>query len=375
MQNRVATRNSHSGFILVATLVGITIIALAAAFFASEVDRLRDAARLAKATSDGERVVFSAREKLLFAATSGTRDEAGVSLNGVNMRLDNTAYELAEGNKVSIQDERGLIAVNTLDEAGLARALSALGVRLAEQPTLVDSMLDYVDADDFKRLNGAERREHVALGLPPPSNDFLRDRKQLRDVAGWAGLYARLGNANEARGVALESYFEGLFSASRHFGINLNTAPRPVLAAVGGIDPARIDALIAHRNGSPLRSLAELAPFTNGPIDQDYVGLVPGPAWRLSFELAELPFLIECQLVLSPGNKDRPARITYCNRRPKFVALNERPSLLYARLKSTLAGTPDSDRRNEPRNPNFADQRPSTDIPDASHAAPIWLVR
>jgi general secretion pathway protein K len=56
--------------------------------------------------------------------------------------------------------------------------------------------------------------------------------------------------------------------------VNLNTAPREVLAAVLGLDLASADRLVQHRQRTPLRSVGEVASLLSGVVPSDAVASV-----------------------------------------------------------------------------------------------------
>jgi hypothetical protein len=47
----------------------------------------------------------------------------------------------------------------------LAACLGVLGVPAEDRDGLIDKLLDYLDADSFRRLNGAEAPEYLEAGL------------------------------------------------------------------------------------------------------------------------------------------------------------------------------------------------------------------
>jgi general secretion pathway protein K len=325
----------HNGFILVATLVAIAIITIAAAWFASQIDGLRESASRMQTWASAERETFSVREGLMYAAAIGIREEGGVSVRAsagsptnnvaeprdrLMAATDGRAYRLADSLTIRIQDERGLIGINTADDAWLTRLLSQIGVPLEQQPRLMDGLKDYIDDDNLRRLNGAERAEYAQRNLPPPANDFLRAREELANVIAWQPLLTNLRRADERNGTVLSEQFLNLFSVSRHFGVNINSAPAAVLATIPGIDPSKVPLLIDQRRAKPFVSFGELAPFTNAPLDSDLTGFVGANDWRITLEKADLPFLLECQLTMTPGDRERPVRAKYCVRRPLLTS-------------------------------------------------------
>lgn len=316
---------SSTGFVLVATLVAIAIISLGAAYFASQVDTLRNSARQLQSWSEAERDAFSVREMLQYAATTGLRDEGGLTFANTTLATDGRRYRLTDTLSVSVQDERGLLAINTLDEGTISRLLSSIGIPTESHSRLIDTLLDYMDPDDLRRLNGAEAREYAAANKPAPANDFLRTRDQLADILGWDTILDRLDIGGPSAAPGLKARFIDLFSAARHVGLNVNSAPLHVLRTVPGFDPTKISALIDQRRATPFTSLGQLAPFTSGAIDSDYVGLFGANDWRVVVTQVNLPFLLECQLTNTPAEPDRPTRLRECVRRPVMAGAAGRP--------------------------------------------------
>jgi type II secretory pathway component PulK len=376
-KDQADSRHRETGFVLVATLVAIAIISLGAAYFAAQVDTLRNSALYMQRWAEAEREAFAVRESLQFAAATGVRDEGGLTFGKETLATDGRRYKLTETLSISVQDERGLLAINTLDEKTLSRLLESLGIPVENQPRLIDGLLDYIDADDLKRLNGAEKGEYARMNKLPPTNDFLRTRQQLQEVAGWDDLFSRLRSVGQTNNPGVESRFIDLFSTSRHSGLNLNSAPAAVLYAVPGLDRTKIPALIDQRRARAFTSIAQLAPFTTGPIDSDYLGLFGANDWRVVLYKAELPFLLECQLSITPGDSVRPTQLRMCVRRPIAAGVDGGSDEFQRAL---LQDTQKPDARQQSGSRPIATTSPSIrnalrDAPQNVDAkAPKWLV-
>lgn len=93
--------------------------------------------------------------------------------------------------EITVADEAGRVDLNAADE-GLLRAL-LLGIGLDERAAdqVKDAILDWADADDLKRLNGAEAAEYRAARLPPPPNRPFALIDELRLVKGIGPELAR----------------------------------------------------------------------------------------------------------------------------------------------------------------------------------------
>jgi general secretion pathway protein K len=302
------------GFILVATLFVITLIAIGAGYFASRVDSLRTSAQQTQSLADAEREAFSTRQALMHAAITNRLGVRGLEVPNAPMAIDGRAYRINDNFLLRVQDERGLISLNASGEGIMRRFLTVAGVPVERHNRLLDALADYIDIDDLKRLDGAESKEYSALGLPPPANDFLVSRDELWRVAAWGEM---LGELELHGGPGLATRFVNNFSASRWGGINVNSAPYIVLLSIPGVDPGRVSSLLDQRRNLPFVNLAQLGMYSNGPLDDESVMLVGANSWRVSHERGDLPFLLECRLVLSPVAFDRPVQLNECRHRAR----------------------------------------------------------
>ncbi len=330
MRRTLFTKIQHGrGFVLVATLFAVAVISIAAAYFASRVDALRTSAVETQLWATAEREAFSLRETLLHATAIYPRDERGLVAPSGTLSTDGRHYRLSDTLTLQIQDERGLIGINLSEDRLLSSFFSSIGLPVGQHARLLDGLRDYIDADDLKRLNGAERDDYLVAKRPAPANDFLRSNDELPNVMSWESIINVINRAETGQGrnnTGIDKRFLGLFTTARHAGLNINSAPAAILAAVPGIDPTRVGALIDQRKIKPFASLAELLPFTNGRLDDEIVGLVGANDWRITIAKAGLPFLLECRLTISPGDKNRPATLKECRRRSPDAIANGSPN-------------------------------------------------
>jgi general secretion pathway protein K len=130
---------------------------------------------------------------------------------------------------------------------------------------VLEAILDWRDADELRRPNGAEAADYRATGSKHvPSNSPFESVGELRRVLGiTAPLMAKLA--------------AGLTVYSRLRGINPATASRDVLLALPGAAPEQVDAYIAARSDA-LANRLPLPPFPPAP------GFVVGaaPVWRIN---------------------------------------------------------------------------------------------
>jgi general secretion pathway protein K len=86
---------------------------------------------------------------------------------------------------VALEDEAGKVDVNEAESELLEAAFEAAGLKPAEAARLADSVADWRDADDERRLQGAEAPEYRAQNRPPPRNGPFRSLDELGSVMGF----------------------------------------------------------------------------------------------------------------------------------------------------------------------------------------------
>jgi len=137
--------------------------------------------------------------------------------------------------RVVVRDESAKIDLNTASDALLEGLLRAAGLDADHAAQLRDAILDWRDADDLARPQGAERDRYEALGLPYiPANAPFQSVDELLKVVGMTpDLYRRLAGA--------------LTVHSHQPGITSTLASRQVLLAIPGAQPEDVDAYLAER--------------------------------------------------------------------------------------------------------------------------------
>ena len=293
-------RNTQRGFVLVVTLWVLAVITIAASYFAERVSRSIELARQKKDATEQLVEFANTRAEILFRL--GT---SGVSLYGWGgFALDDRPYRGSGEDIVRLQDNRGLLNLNFPQTAMMSKLLGQLGVPAEKRDAMIDTLLDYTDTDDLRRLNGAEAPEYAALGLPPPPNDWLASPYQLNNIIGWRGQPELL------------RHLLRFVTASRILGFNPNTAPAPVLASLPGGSPETAAALIKARNEKPLYMTGQLAGFTSGALDPDYFLFYPGNSIRITQQSAKLPWAAQYSVTLTPRSQDAPWRVDYYVKTP-----------------------------------------------------------
>jgi general secretion pathway protein K len=254
---------------------------------------------------------YSMRGQALAARNALSTAQARAYADGAVERM---AFELqrprnlaaawvADGQARSWQDGDAAITATAVDESAkidinaasdpLLRGLfvNVAGMDAASAAALVDAMLDWKDADDLRRPNGAEEPDYRAAGRKyRPANAPFETPGELQRVLGMTPeIYARIADT--------------ITVYSRQAGINTQTASRDVLLALPNATPELVDGFLQQR-GDALAANLKPAPF----IAAQGMNAQALPVWRIRAQ-STMPdgvtFVREA--VLRPsGNPRRP---------------------------------------------------------------------
>jgi general secretion pathway protein K len=170
--------------------------------------------------------------------------------------IGNAAYSYA------IVDEDRKLNINSATPEQLRYMLKYSGVQDTEFDTTIDSILDWRDADNLHRLNGAEEDYYQSLSKPYSCKDGYFDTvEELLMVKGVKPEMLFGSKDGAYRGIA-----EYLTAKSSHI-ININTADRVVLEAKFGTAVA--ENIIMQRSAGPI-----LTPMAGGIVNSTYFTIV-----------------------------------------------------------------------------------------------------
>ena len=251
------------GFVLISVLLAMALLALVVTEF---VFSMRLEASMARSYRDSilaehlaEAGVQQAIREILGQAQIVAPDEGGQlvfyrALPGQTQprrlpTLPRSRVPLGRGEfSYRITDESARLDINATPPLRLDRLLAALGVGRSERDIINDSIQDWRDRDELRRLNGAES-EDTYLRMPVPyrsRNGNIQDVAELRQIRGVSpALYA---------GTAERPGLGELVTAIAGGGVNLNTAAAPVLAAFGLAD-AEVSDVRSTRTRTPYLTL------------------------------------------------------------------------------------------------------------------------
>jgi len=176
-------------------------------------------------------------------------------------------HELGDGTyNVKVIDEESKIPINSATEPLLKRLLNLLGVDPLDGDIIVDSILDWIDADDLTRLNGAESDYYESLSPPYHAKNALLDR--IEELLLVRGVTPELFHGSPAtKDADAQPGLESVLTTMSSGQVNVNTASAIVLRALLNIDEGQVQAILNLRDGSDgIAGTDDDQPFTS--IDQ-----------------------------------------------------------------------------------------------------------
>jgi len=196
--------------------------------------------------------------------------------------LHSHVHEMEDGQfTLSILPESGRRNVNRLSRTDWERMLESVGIPDQLHDPLIDCFFDWIDGNDFTRLNGAEsddpyyqERGYAVKNAPVDTLDELLLIKGYTRAILYGGTLAEFWNLPDVRvqGIAplLTVYGDGR--------INVNTATPPVLRTVPDITEAQIERLLLGRLGIDGVGGTELDGFRTPQEAVAFAGMDPAYA-------------------------------------------------------------------------------------------------
>lgn len=158
-------------------------------------------------------------------------------------------HELGDGTlNVKVTDEESKIPINGATDVQLKRLMGLLNVDPSDGDVIVDSIQDWIDADDLTKLNGAENDYYLSLSPPYRAKNAPLDR--VEELLLIRGVTPELFHGTPATDQdPAQPGFADLFTTMTSGTINVNTASAIVLQAMLGIDDTQAQAVLTHRDG------------------------------------------------------------------------------------------------------------------------------
>lgn len=192
-------------------------------------------------------------------SSGSSADESKAEERGWRVNADIPAVSFADGRfKLWINDERGKINLNEADQDLLTMMVNGFDIPDQQRFTIVSSILDWRDNDDFIHSNGAENDYYQSLADPYKCrNGPFRTTNELLLVKGvtkelWdkglkdmVTVHSDLKKSTRLMQTAMEE---------EKGRINVNAAPLAVLRTFPGMDEERLQAVIDYRREKDFES-------------------------------------------------------------------------------------------------------------------------
>ncbi|MDR3482681.1 MAG: type II secretion system protein GspK [Burkholderiaceae bacterium] len=291
----------QQGFVLILTLCILAAITIVAGYFGLRMQQSLQLAQMRQTLNDKQIAISNTRAEILFRLCTTHLSQYGLGVPKGEIALDDRPYA-NEGTTVQLQDARGLIAINYIDDTQLYNFLGVMQVPVDQRHHLIDTLHDYTDADDLRRLEGAESAEYAAAGLPPPRNMPLVSPFELKSIIGWRDMPSLWQDPSVTEFVSVGAIAP----------INPNTAPWQVLAALPGVTPALAKAVVARRKLGPIDvALFEQLTGTNQSTFPPQAVAYPSDGVRITQRAIGMPWAIRYNLRLTPLSSISPWQIGY----------------------------------------------------------------
>lgn len=227
--------------------------------------------------------------------------------------------------QIQLQDESGKLPLNTMNEATLNRMLEeSFDFDFGTARELSSMLLDWIDADDSRRLNGAESEDYLRRNPPyRTANGPLQSLEELRLLEIWEDeFFDEDGRPNE-----LFSKLDSMVSVITSGAANLNSSSQSVLellALQNGFDEDKLfDGLL---DLPYLESVPESAHSASSGVEVEVLRITVS-TWR-----GQVPFTVSALVEpnfsseassggSAPGSRSEDA--------PKTGALSEQKAINY----------------------------------------------
>jgi general secretion pathway protein K len=252
------SKNSESGVVLIATLGGILLLTMMVFALSSSV---RVGTEELQNRKERLQAYYLARGGVFTSAWMLSQMTAAPD-SFVHPGQQSIEWELPQGKvHVDLTDETGKIDLNRAEEPLLEKLLMALGYDLDTARPLATAIVDWRNPSSLARWESAQASGNSLDYDPSRSTQF--DYHAVEEVLNVPGMKAEIffghyvrhedGKVERQPGLV-----DCLTVSARDARININYAPRAVLAAITEMDTQTADYIVAARAQKPFASVNEL---------------------------------------------------------------------------------------------------------------------
>lgn len=299
-----------TGVVTIVFLVAITALSSLQAEARSARDRVRFMQRAL--TAEATLAYMMSTEPfrpnaVLTGAPRNVDDMLGPAISGPvtsglptgEVRLDGRPYltDVQGPMTVAVQDAAGLINLARTAEPVHRRLAARVGLRPEIAQAAHPRYLDYVDPDDLRSLNGAERRDYGARG-GPADRPMLRPAEWLEMLGVREAVNPRLW-AEMQPAVVIEPTMTTY---------NVNTAPAASLEVMFDISREQAQGAIRRREVTPFVTIEDFLQTVGSTYVGDAERMYTFPGGRVMFDIRDgrSAWTYRGMMVLTPGGLVQP---------------------------------------------------------------------
>ena len=292
-------RQPRRGFALVIVLWTLAGLAVVAAAVAATSRTANLNVKLLRDRVQAEAAFISTAARIQVFASTEAVGRSHFGRGSVRLPVDATPLIAGDDERVVLQDVRGLVGLNQARAPRVQALLKACGINETLAPRLADALVDYIDSDSLKQLNGAEAFEYRAANQREPRNARLISGDELWRVLGW----------REVQGAWHAAGCDDAVTVHGDGTINRNTAPLRVLLADGLSDTTAAGMIEARREGLPAVAIQTATPEDASNPFGFIGGGFAGHAVRVSHSAGWIQWNLNYVLDLTPSRNGGPWRM------------------------------------------------------------------
>ena len=288
-------KRSQSGFVLVATLWVLAALTLLASYIATIAETNVEIAIQTRAQINQKLDRMGTRATLIYLISTNATDHRSIILkqeqqfsdmlsidvpsdkadSDSELNLTGTIYMGPGETRFSLQDESGLVNVNSPQIPLFKKALRQSGIEEFDAAILIARLRDYIDSDHRQLLNGAEQFEYRQQSVPLPANGLLATPLELKKVLEFDELVTR------------EQWRKLLpmLSARQAVGYNLNVMPAEVISTLLDISVEKSQELVSLRNEKRINNMQQVEDATGELVIFDEDTLLSSPSRFIRIKL------------------------------------------------------------------------------------------
>lgn len=181
-------RSGEQGYAMVAAVAGIAVFAM----MALTLIQSNQSEIVSVSAEVGQAKAAAAADAGLAIALNGLLAKDRANRWSIDGRLRRASFEGANL-QIKVEDERGKVPINLLDDEFAARLMEAIGLGFGPRSNIAaDSLIDWIDDDEEPRPDGAEFQYYMSQGIRP-RNGPLQSIEELAQVRGFdRAMIARL---------------------------------------------------------------------------------------------------------------------------------------------------------------------------------------